>query len=216
VNGLSTGRSHGPPQAPTATGHGGFAKRLQGAHQKDNIPPQEKVQEEEKQPEPKENELELEHNHAEDPATSDEEEVQEEAPKEKEHLQQTSLNPEQEEVKQNEADTMTDNPEQADTSDVDTRPGCVPEEFFLLWACGKGCSPHRSSFLRLAKIKSFTDKGIIVAGSSSNYNCCNPTCRKEFIPTYCCVKHPSKPHSVMFVAIALRLLKNVCVVSIQV
>jgi hypothetical protein len=215
VNDLSTGRSHAPPHAPTAAVHGGFAKRLlQGAHQKDNIPPQEKVQEEEKQPEPKENELELEHNPAEDPATSDEEEVQEEAPKEKEHLQQTSvqeeapkekehlqqtsLNPEQEEVKQNEADTMTDNPEQADTSDVDTCPGCVPEEFFLLWAGGKGCSPHGSSFLRLAKIKSFTDKGIIVAGSSSNYNCCNPTCRKEFIPTYCCVKHPSKPHSVMF------------------
>jgi hypothetical protein len=250
VNGLAPGRSHhGPPHAPTAAGHGGFAKRLQVAHQKDNIPPQEKVQEEEKHPEPKENELELEleHNHAEDPATSDEEEVvqeeapkekehhaedpatsdeeevvQEEAPKEKEHLQQTSLNPEQEEVKQNvadtmadnpepaenpeqadtsdvdtiEADTMADNPEQADTSDVD--PGCVPEEFFLLWAGGKGCSPHGSSFLRLAKIKSFTDKGIIVAGSSSNYNCCNPTCRKEFNPTYCCVKHPSKPHSVMF------------------
>jgi hypothetical protein len=188
------------------TGHGSFAKQLQGVHPKDNIPPQEKVQEEENQPEPKENELELEHNHAENPATSDKEEVQQEAQnEEKELLRQTSPNPEQEEVKPNDvidnhqvqANTMTDNPEQADTSDVDS-PGCVPEEFFLLWAGGKGCSPHGSSFLRLAKIKSFTDRGIKVAGSSTNYNCCNPTCRKEFLPTYCCVKHPSKPHSVMF------------------
>jgi hypothetical protein len=90
-----------------------------------------------------------------------------------------------------------------DLQDVsDTETCCEVEgvlsESFRSWAGALGCSPHGTSFLRLGIIESMKARGIIVAGSSGEYNCCNPKCGKKFRPTYCCVKSPSKPHSVMF------------------
>jgi hypothetical protein len=107
-----------------------------------------------------------------------------------------------------------------DVSDTETR--CEVEgvlsESFRLWAGALGCSPHGSSFLRLVNIESMESRGIIVAGSSGEYDCCNPKCGKKFRPIYCCVKSPSKPHSVMFCGDCVetaqrRLCMNHCDVS---
>jgi hypothetical protein len=72
---------------------------------------------------------------------------------------------------------------------------------FTLWAGQQlGCSPHGSSFLRLGKVsKEMEDRGLVVIGSSKEYKgCSNPKCGKQFNPTYCCLKTPDRPHSVMF------------------
>jgi hypothetical protein len=105
----------------------------------------------------------------------------------------------------------------------DTETSCEVEcvllsESFRLWAGAFGCSPHESSFLRLVHVESMTSRGINVAGSSGEYNCCNPKCGKQFRPTYCCVKSPSKPHIVMFCGDCVetaqrRLCMNHCDVS---
>jgi hypothetical protein len=95
--------------------------------------------------------------------------------------------------------SITTSLDQHDTSNAETcSESAGVGQDFTLWAGQLGCSPHGSSFLCLGKVKETEDRGLVVTGSSKEYKCCNPRCGKQFIPTYCCLKIPDRPHCVLF------------------
>jgi hypothetical protein len=120
-------------------------------------------------------------------------------------VEQRRLNEQPEKTHCREAITNQNNVEllQHDSSDTETEISVTTNDTtmvqdFVLWAGQLGCSPHSSSFLRLEKIQEMLEIGVEVSGAFQEYKCCNPTCGKSFIPTYCCRKVPEKTHCVMF------------------
>jgi hypothetical protein len=137
-------------------------------------------------------------------------------------VEQCRLDEQPEKTQCREAITNQNNVEllQHDSSDTETEISVTTDDTtmvqdFVLWAGQLGCSPHSSSFLRLEKIQEMLEIAVKISGAFQEYKCCNPTCGKSFIPTYCCRKVPEKHIVLCFAMIALRLLKPVSAANIM-